>query len=181
MVVDFRKNVVEHEPLYIANELVENVTEYKYLGTTLDNTFTFATNTSTLHKKVQSRVYFVRQLCKLNVSQKILDLMYTSIISSVLSFSITCWYGNCSSEAQCKLDRVINQCSRLGVQGAQSLNELYWKSVKIRCEVIQKDKSHPLNFRYEKLRSGKRLRSMRCRTARYGKSFVPSSIRMLNE
>ena len=181
MVVDFRKNVVEHEPLYIANELVENVTEYKYLGTTLDNTFTFATNTSTLHKKVQSRVYFVRQLRKLNVSQKILDLMYTSIISSVLSFSITCWYGNCSSEAQCKLDRVVNQCSRLGVQGAQSLNELYWKSVKIRCEVIQKDKSHPLNFRYEKLRSGKRLRSMRCRTARYGKSFVPSSIRMLNE
>ena len=180
MVVDFRKNVVEHEPLYIANELVESVSEYKYLGTTLDNTFSFATNTNTLHKKVQSRVYFVRQLCKLNVSQKILDLMYTSIISSVLSFSITCWYGSCGSEAQVKLDRVINQCSRLGVQGAPSLYDLYCKSVKTRCEAIRNDNSHPLNQKYEKLRSGKRLRSIKCRTERYSKSFIPASVRMLN-
>ena len=181
MVVDFRKTAVDHVPLYIANELVENVTEYKYLGTTIDSTFSFTTHTNCLYKKVQSRVYFVRQLRKLHVNQKILDLLYSSIISSVLAFSVTCWYGNCSAEAKNKLSRIINQCSKLGVQEAPSLFELYQKGSKTRCEVIRKDSKHPLNHRYKMLKSGKRLGSVKCRTERYSRSFVPASVRMLNE
>ena len=57
MAVDFRKTTVNHEPLYIANELVENVTEYEYLGTTIDSTFTYY---YCKHNNVALLVYYRR-------------------------------------------------------------------------------------------------------------------------
>ena len=180
MIVDFRKSAVEHPPLYIAEQLVDRVTEYKYLGTILDDKFTFASNITCAYKKVCSRVYFVRQLRKLNVNGTILDLFYKSVISSVLSFSIACWLGNSSLESQGLLSRVINICHKLGVRDTKSLDEMYSKSVKQRCKAILKDNKHPLKGKYELLKSGRRWRSAKCRTVRYGNSFVPASIRMLN-
>ena len=180
MIVDFRQSSVDHSPLLIGDQVVERVTEYKYLGTILDNKFTFAANINCVYKKVCSRIYFIRQLRKLKVDGKILDLFYTSTVSSVISFSISCWFGNSSQESQRHLTRVINTCSEIGVNNTKSLDELYRKSINMRRRSIIKDKQHPLNSKYRLLKSGRRWRSARCRTERYGKSFVPASIRAMN-
>ena len=44
MVVDFKKSEVEHPPLYVGDQIVERVSEYEYLGTIIQNKFTFASN-----------------------------------------------------------------------------------------------------------------------------------------
>lgn len=79
-----------------------------------------------------------------------------------------------------KITRFIKICTKLGVQNAVSLEEIYRKCTIQRCKVVLNDESHPLNTSYNMLPSGRRLRSLKGRTARYTKSFVPSSVRLLN-
>ena len=109
-----------------------------------------------------------------------MQLFYTSILQSIIAFSIICWFGNSSVEAKCKISRVIKICSKLGVTELP-LEEIYRKCLQQRCKIIRTDDSHPLHNLYVMLPSGRRLRSLKCRTSRYSKSFVPSSIRILNE
>jgi len=180
MLIDFSVSKAVHSPLYINNELVETVKEYKYLGTIIDCNFNFNENTNSVFKKVNARLYFARKLHKLRVDKNILELFYVSIIQSVLSFSIVCWFGNCSAESKGRLTRVIKTCNKLGVN-TTSLEDLYKKSAILRCGIILKDDTHPLNRSYNLLPSGKRYRSAKSRTARYSNSFVPSSIRLIND
>jgi hypothetical protein len=83
--------------------------------------------------------------------------------------------------AKWNFTRVIKTCSRLGIQNASSLEKIYKKSVIQRCNIITADCQHPLHNQYVILPSGRRFRSLKCRTSRYLKSFVPSSIRILND
>ena len=120
-------------------------------------------------------------LSNLGIETKIMNLFYSAIIQSVMSFSITCWYGNCSLEVRGKLAKIIRNCVKLGVGNTTSLDEIYNKSTSHRSEVIISDPSHPLNSSYHiLLPSGRRWRSIQCRTSRYHKSFVPFSIRSMN-
>jgi hypothetical protein len=180
MVIDFRANEITHSSLVIKNEPVEAVKEYKYLGTIIDHKLTFNQNVDSVYKKANSRLYFVRQLSRLEIDSKILELFYTSIVQSVISFSIICWYGNSSAESKCKISRIIRSCSKLGIDN-MSLEEIYTKSAIQRCKVIVNDETHPLHNLYNMLPSGRRMRSLKCRTTRYSKSFVPASIRLINE
>ncbi len=180
MVIDFSTLPVAQQPLYINGELVDTVKEYKYLGTAIDNGFNFNSNVEAIYKKVNSRMHFMRKLKKIKIDTKIMELFYTAVVQSVISFSITCWYGNCSSDSKNKLTRLIKNCAKLGVKNINSLMDIYRKFSLQRCEVIINDVTHPLNGHYQKLPSGKRLRSSKCRTARLCKSFVPASIRILN-
>ena len=180
LITDFRISEVEHQPLYINNEPVETVHEYKYLGTIIDDKFNFTQNVQAIHKKVHSRVFFLRQLRKLHLDDSILKLFYTSVIQSVISFSITCWFGNSTQEATNRLNRVIETCKRLGASNASTLKDIYEKCVLQRTVVIRADTSHPLNSQYQLLPSGRRLRSIKCRTTRYSNTFIPASIKALN-
>ena len=112
---------------------------------------------------------------------KILELFYTSILQSVICFSVICWYGNCTTASKTKLTQIILTCQKLGLTNVSSLENLYCKSALQRCELITTDKTHPLHNMYQMLPSGRRMRSVRCRTKRYSDSFVPASIRLLNK
>ena len=180
MVVDFRTSEHVHTPLSIHNEAVETVTDYKYLGTIIDNKFNFNQNVNAIYRKANSRLYFVRKLSKLRIENRILEIFFTSVVQSVITFSIICWFGNCSVESKSKLSRILSNCSKLGIN-ITFLEDLFNKYAKMRCKVILKDSEHPLHDKYEKMPLGKRLRSLRCRTTRYANSFVPTSIRLLND
>jgi hypothetical protein len=179
LTVDFSKTSTIDSSLFISGDEVENVTEYKYLGTIVDQNFSFSDNVDMVYKKINSRVYFVRQMKKLDIDTKIMDMFYNAIVQSVISFSITCWYGNSTNEAKSKICKVIKACRRLGVS-CMSLYDVYEKYSQLRCTTILNESEHPLHDSYTLLPSGRRFRSIKCRTSRYLKSFVPNSIRMYN-
>ena len=92
LVIDFRKEkTAVHVPdLFIESVKVERVHEYKYLGTTLDDMLNFNENTGNIHKKYHSRIYFLRKLRNLNVSENVLSMFYRCFVESVLTLSFVC-------------------------------------------------------------------------------------------
>lgn len=180
LIIDFRRSPHVHENLLINNVVVERVDNYKYLGTVIDNRLSFEKNVNVIYKKANSRLYSLRKLYHLHVDNTIINLFYISVIESVISFGIAAWYGNCTSVSKRKLQRILGHANRLGVTQSKTLGDLYKFYVLQRANIIRSDPGHPLNSLYCILRSGIRLRAELTRTARYNKSFIPSSIRLLN-
>ncbi|KAI4883835.1 hypothetical protein NFI96_020724 [Prochilodus magdalenae] len=64
MVVDFRRTRRDHSPLHIDGSTVEIVKSTKFLGVHLAEDLTWSLNISTITKKAQQRLYFLRRLRK---------------------------------------------------------------------------------------------------------------------
>ena len=64
----------------INNTNVERVDCFKYLGTHIDNKLNFDTHVNSVIKKCKQRMYLLRKLKSFDVSQKMLSLIYKSLI-----------------------------------------------------------------------------------------------------
>ena len=73
MLIDFRKNPSTVPDLFIDGVKVERVSEYKYLGTVLDDNLSITINTDLIIKKCQSRSFFLQKLRSLQVYVKVLQ------------------------------------------------------------------------------------------------------------
>ncbi|KAK3506172.1 hypothetical protein QTP70_014844 [Hemibagrus guttatus] len=96
MVVDFRRAQSDHSPLFIDGSPVEIVNSTKFLGVHLAENFTWALNTTSISKKAQQHLYFLRRLRKAHLPPPILTMFYRGTIESILSSCITAWFGNCT-------------------------------------------------------------------------------------
>ncbi|KAK3533297.1 hypothetical protein QTP70_015171 [Hemibagrus guttatus] len=94
MVVDFRKAQSDHSPLNINGSNVEILKSTKFLGVHLVEDHTWSLNTSSITKKAQQGLYFLRRLRKAHLPPLILTTFYRGTIESVLSSCITAY---CSS------------------------------------------------------------------------------------
>ncbi|KAI5104433.1 gastrula zinc finger protein XlCGF28.1-like [Silurus meridionalis] len=89
MVVDFRRTQSNHSPLLIDGSSMEIVKSTKFLGVHLTENFTWSLNTSSITKKAQQRLYFLRRLRKAHLPPPILSMFYRGTIESILSSCIT--------------------------------------------------------------------------------------------
>ena len=86
---------------------------YKFLGTTIANTLKWDTNAETIAKrKAQQRMFFLRQLKRFRVSKTILTQFYRTVIESVLTFSITVWFGCASIHNKNMLEGIVKTASK---------------------------------------------------------------------
>ena len=106
MIVDFRRNKNPIHPIFINNEPVEQISNFKFLGTTVTCDLSWTVNCSQILKKAKQRMYFLRQLRSYNVNSKILLNFYRSIIESILSSSITVWFDKAIQHDLLKLVNV---------------------------------------------------------------------------
>ena len=97
--------------IFIGGVKVERVTEYKYLGTVLDNKLNFNKNSDFIHKICQPRLFGLQKLRSLNVSATVLHTFYRSCIESVLTFSfLQSWFGGLNVKSKNVLNKVVNVC-----------------------------------------------------------------------
>ena len=103
MIVDLRKDKKAVTPLAIKGQ-VEIVDSFKFLGTTIANTLKWDINAESIAKKgPTAQVLPAPEFKKFRVSKSILTQFYQAIIESVLTFSITVWYGSASLHIKNKL------------------------------------------------------------------------------
>ena len=180
LIVDFRRNAVDHRSVSIHGEEVEQVTEYKYLGTTISNTLNWSKNVGSLQKRANQRLYFVRTLKKLRVDNTLLVLFYKSLIQSVLAYNIVCYFANATQIDLKKLNQPRKTVQRMLGIDLPSLNDLYTERVYSKLRQVLQDPTHPLNENFNMNRSGIRLCAPRTQKTRFRQSFVPNSIHLFN-
>ena len=172
--------ILNLDPVVINNTNVERVSCFRYLGTHIDNKLNFSIHVDEVIKKCRQRIFLLRKLKSFDVSEKILKLIYMSLIESVISFNIVTWHNYLKLRQKNKLNSIIRMCNRIVGENNICVNELYIKSLKRKARHCTSDLKHPLNAMFELLPSGRRYRQPLAKKSLYKKSFVPSAVALLN-
>ncbi|XDV26594.1 hypothetical protein PO909_030250 [Leuciscus waleckii] len=180
MIVDFRRKSPALPPLTIMNSTVEAVESFRFLGSTISEDLKWANHIDSIVKKAQQRLYFLRQLKKFNLPQELLIQFYSAVIESVLSTSITVWFGSATKSDIGRLQRTVRTAERIIGAPLPTLQDLYSSRVRKRAGKIITDSTHPGHPLFELLPSGRRHRSLATRTSRHRNSFFPQAISLLN-
>ena len=149
---------------------MENVSTFKYLGVYISEDLTWAVNTTQLVKKAQQPLYFRN----FGMSAEILRYFYY-VVESIFTSCITVWYSNTTVMDRKRLQRVVNTAERIISTPLPSLQNIYNSRVHRRAASIIKDPTHPQHGLFTLLYSGRRYRSVKCRTTRLKNSFFPHS------
>ena len=182
LVIDFRSGVRHPTPVNINGQHIEIVHSYKYMGTTIGDKLRWDDNAMNLYKKGQQRLYFLRKLNTLHIDRNIVFVFHDSFVKcyDVRSCLLV---GKSLSKNKEKLNRIniisckIAMCCTPDV----SLAQLYKSRTLQMGTKILSDPTHFLHYHYGLLHSGRRYRMPTVKTQRALKSFIPSSIKYLNQ
>lgn len=180
IVVDFRRGHTQHRSLTIDGAAVERVSSTKFLGVHISEDLSWTTNTASLVKKAQQRLYFLRKLRRASAPPPIMCTFYRGTIESILTSCITVWGGSCTDYNRKALQRIVNTAGRIIGTPLPSLKDIYTTRLTRKATTIVSDASHPTHNLFNLLPSGKRYRSLRSRTTRLTNSFIHQAVRMLN-
>ena len=111
---------------------------------------------------------------------EILTNFYRCTIESILTVSITTWYGNSTAHDRKTLQRVVRSAQRTTGTELLSIQDLYSQHCRRKAKRILSDLNHPSHSLFTLLPSGRRYKSKRTRTNRFRDSFYPHAIRLLN-
>ncbi len=112
VVMDFRRNSVDH-PTWPSTARLWRVSSTKFLGVHIKEDLTWTTNTTSLSKKEQQRLHFLRRLKRASLPPPILTTFYRGTIESVLTSCITVWYGTCSAADRKTLQQTVNTAAKI--------------------------------------------------------------------
>ncbi|KAI4876968.1 hypothetical protein NFI96_008187 [Prochilodus magdalenae] len=157
MVVDFRRTRRDHSPLHIDGSTVEIVKSTKFLGVHLAEDLTWSLNTSTITKKAQQRLYFLRRLRKAHLPPPILTTFYRGTIKSILSSCITAWFGNCTASDRKSLQRIVRTAEKIIGVSLPTIMDIYTTHCIRKTTSIVDDHTHPSHTLFTLLPSEKSL------------------------
>lgn len=138
------------------------------------------TNTTSLAKKAQSLLYFLRKLRKAQVPPPILCSFYRGTIESILTSCITVWYGCCTASCRKTLQCIVNAASKIIGVALPSLIDIFHTCLTSRAISIAADSSHLLKLYFSLLSSGRRYRSIQAHSTRLSNNFIHQAVRILN-
>ena len=180
IVVNFQKGPRRLLPLTIDGAAVERVSSTKFLGVHISDDLSWTTNTASLVKKANQRLYFLRKLNHARAPPAIMTTFYRGTIESIITSCITVWGGSCTDYNRKALQRIVNTAEKIIKAPLPSLQDIYTTRLTRKALTIVRDETHPAHNLISLLPSGKRYRSLRSKTTRLSNSFVHQSIRMLN-
>lgn len=181
MVVDPRPGG-DHGPVTIHGHVIEQVSSFKYLGVHIDSDLSWRTQVTTVCSRIHQRLHFLRRLRLFGVCRNIMLIFYRATIESVLRYGITSWFGNILVKSKTQINNLVKTAGKImGAPAPLSPQELYDQAVGRQTRSLLSDQTHPLYPEYQLLQSGRRYRVPLCKHNRYKHSFVPVSVKQVNE
>ncbi|GFO22014.1 reverse transcriptase [Plakobranchus ocellatus] len=113
IIVEIRRGETPHPPLLIHGATVERVPSFKFLGTHVSEKLTWDINLDNIVIKARQRLYFLRKLKSFDVGSDILINFHRATIESVLTLSITVWFGRASKASLGKLESIIRLAEKI--------------------------------------------------------------------
>jgi hypothetical protein len=179
--VDYRKSKsCSHAPVLIDGTELEHVPSFKFLDVYISDDLSWTINTSTLVKKVQQRLYFLRRLKKARLSPKILVNFYRCTVESILTNCATVWFGVYSVADWKALQRVVKTAQHITGAQLPAIIDLKHKRCLCRVRGIIRDPSRPCHKLFALLPSGRQYRSLHSHTSSLKNSFFPATVTPLN-
>lgn len=150
-------------PITIGHHLIEQVTEYKYLGTVIHHKLNFDSNTHSVISKAEKRLFIIKQLAKLHVSPSTIKLAYTTFLESVMRYHLPIIYGHLSADNINQYNHIIKSAISLsrGQLEKRTIADLAETCVKSKCLHMTCTANEGI-LTFEKLPSG-RLRTIKHR------------------
>ena len=105
------------------------------------------------------------------VSPGILEMLYRSLIQSILAFNIVTWFCVLAVRNKARLSRVVNTASKVNGCSQIPLSDVYAKAMKRKASQIIADSAHPLHALIRRHPSGRRFRVLLAQKNSYKKSF----------
>ena len=124
-------------------------------------------------------MYFLRKMEALHVKSETMFLFYQCVIQSVICFCCLAWFNSLSGKNRAKLNKIVKHASRVIGVSVKELEDVAERALLAKLQVIVKDSNHPLHNEVVFNRSG-RIRLSRIRTDRFGRSFLPSAMKVFN-
>ncbi|KAK1805486.1 hypothetical protein P4O66_019788 [Electrophorus voltai] len=156
MIVDFRRARRDHSPLAINGSSVEIVKNIKFLGVHIAENLTWTLNTSSITKRAQQRLYFLRKLREAHLPSPILTTFYKGTVESILSSCIITWFGNCTTFDRKTLQRIVRTAEKIIEVSLPSITNIYLTRCIWKATNIVKDPTHPSHELFTLLPSGRR-------------------------
>ena len=165
----------------IGGECVERVSDYKYLGVTVNEKLDWSVHAEKVMSKVNQRMYFVRKLNSFGIDSVLVSLFYRAAVQSLFSFCVIAWGGNlCQKESE-RFDRVARRVSRMTAIYQDSFVEIFEKFALRKIESILKDSNHPFFQSISFSRRSNRIILMKANRERYRNSFLPYAVRLYSK
>lgn len=166
MIVDFRKPHSTHTPLSIRSSMIETVNSIKLLGVHISDDLTWSTNTTSITKKAQQCLRFLRHLKRANLPPPTLTAFYRGTIESVLTSCIPVWFGNCKVGNLSQLHGIVKAAAKINRTSLPLLQDIFHKRCISKASCIVRDPSHPSHGLFSLLPSGRCYRSIGARFSR---------------
>ena len=146
MIVDFRWKISRPEPAQVVlrGDTVERVETYKYLGVLFDSALSWKQNTNAVLRKVHTWSLLFSEIEIFQCEQKLLQMFYSSVLSSILTFGLLAWGGNACKWDEEVLDKIIRKASGVVGRTQDNLDTLYDRQVTNKLNDILHDITHPL-------------------------------------
>ncbi|KAK1799568.1 hypothetical protein P4O66_000370 [Electrophorus voltai] len=176
MVVDFRRTRRDHSPLVINGSSVEIVKKIKFLGVHIAENLTWTLNTTSITKRAQQHLYFLRKLRKAHLPTPIFTTFYRGTVESILSSCIITWFGNCTVFDHKTLQRIVRTAEKIIGVSLPSITNIYITRCIQKATNIVKDPTHPSHELFTLLPSGRRCLRAVCDCA---DSIVSGSVLMI--
>ncbi len=160
-----------HPPLTINSSTVERVNSTKFLGVHITEDLTWTTNTTSLSKKAQQHIHFLRRLKRASLPPPIITIFYRGTIESALTSCIIVWYGNCSAADHKTLQQTVNTAAKIIGAPLPCILDIFPARCSSKATNIVKDPTHPSHSLFQLLPSGRWYWSIRAHSARLLNSF----------
>ncbi|KAI5619580.1 gastrula zinc finger protein XlCGF28.1-like [Silurus asotus] len=141
MVVDLSRAQSDQSPLIIDGSSVEIIKSTKFLGVHLVDNLT-----SSITKKAQQRLYFLRRLRKAHLPPPILTMFHRGTIESILSSCITALFGNCTVLDRKTLQRIVRTAEKIIGVSLPSIMHIFTTRCIRKAKSIVDDHTHPSHF-----------------------------------
>ena len=116
MLISFKKNAIETQPLIIDKKAIERVTHFKILGVWLSDTLSWSYHVHHMTSRASPRLYYIRQLKRSGLTREDLLVYYKTMIQPILEYACPVWHAGLTSGESDLLEQTQKRALKINYQ-----------------------------------------------------------------